>query len=123
MWLGGCSASFVLEDEFIITNHHCATGSLTYYSEPNANLYDDGFLAGSLGEELGGEPGEKAWVTQRITDVTDRVRGGLGKIEDPRERYLELEERVKAIVEECEEGRAWVTCDRRSPLMSVRGII
>ena len=113
VWLGGCSASFVSEEGLILTNHHCAQDSLAYYSTPERNIAEEGFLARRRAEELGGEPGNWAWVTRRIVDVTERVRAGLGEIEDPLERYKELERRVKEIEGQCEAGGAQVRCECR----------
>ncbi|MGS0726692.1 S46 family peptidase, partial [Shewanella sp. 0m-11] len=50
--LGGCTASFVSPKGLVVTNHHCAYGSIQYNSTPENNLLRDGFLAKSFGEEL-----------------------------------------------------------------------
>ena len=45
--LGGCTASFVSDQGLVVTNHHCAWGSLQYNSSDERNLMEDGFLAAS----------------------------------------------------------------------------
>ncbi|HEX6558003.1 MAG TPA: S46 family peptidase, partial [Longimicrobiales bacterium] len=47
----GCSASFVSANGLIVTNHHCARGSVVQVSKPGENLLEDGFFAGSAAQE------------------------------------------------------------------------
>src|SRR6185436_6308076 len=42
--LGGCTASFVSPDGLIVTNHHCAFGSIQHNSTPERDLIAGGFL-------------------------------------------------------------------------------
>jgi len=48
--LGGCTASFVSPKGLVITNHHCAYGSISYNSTNERNLLQDGFVAGSFAD-------------------------------------------------------------------------
>src|SRR5207244_4911476 len=75
--LGGCSASFVSPNGLVVTNHHCGFGALQFNSTPQRDLITNGFLAKSREEELPAGPGSRVFVTTRIEDVTDRVRGKL----------------------------------------------
>src|SRR6185436_8583542 len=50
--LGGCTASFVSPDGLIVTNHHCAFGSIQHNSTPERDLIAGGFLARTREEEL-----------------------------------------------------------------------
>ncbi|MEM6732229.1 MAG: S46 family peptidase, partial [Myxococcota bacterium] len=109
--LGNCTASFVSPDGLIITNHHCVQGALQYSSTPEENLVRDGFLAKTRAEEKWNGPGSRVYVTQRLTDVTDRVRAGLDAIEDDRERYLAVEQRQKELIAECEQDRPELRCE------------
>ena len=64
--LGGCSASFVSPQGLVITNHHCAYGSISYNSTEERNLLRDGFVAGSQAEELPARPGSRVLVTVKV---------------------------------------------------------
>src|SRR5213596_2573142 len=71
--LGGCTASFVSPDGLIVTNHHCAFGSIQANSTPQRDLIENGFLAKTREEELPAAPGTKVWVTTAIEDVTAKI--------------------------------------------------
>lgn len=71
--LGGCSASFVSPRGLVVTNHHCAYGTIQYNSSPERNLLRDGFLARSVGEELPAAPGSRVYVTVDVQEVTERI--------------------------------------------------
>ena len=89
--LGGCTASFVSPDGLVVTNHHCAFGSIQHNATPERDLITNGFLARTRAEELPAAPGTKVWVTTNIEDVTERVTnvgrasarppGGAGRAE------------------------------------------
>ncbi|ACA88135.1 S46 family peptidase [Shewanella woodyi] len=99
--LGGCTASFVSPKGLAVTNHHCAYGSIQYNSTPEKNLLKDGFLAKSYGEELQATPGSRIYVTEAVTNVTDKVKKGLdSKVGN--DYYLGIEQKEKALVAECE---------------------
>ncbi len=70
--LPGCTASFVSEDGLIMTNHHCARGSLERVQKEGEKLVEDGFYALTIEEE------RKApvWVDQLVVieDVTKEVQ-------------------------------------------------
>lgn len=102
--LGGCTASFVSPDGLIVTNHHCAYGSLQHNSSTERDLITNGFLAKTREEELPAAPGTKVWVTTKIEDVTARVTSGIpARISDSgRARHIERKE--KELVAECEKA-------------------
>lgn len=50
--IGGCTGSFVSGKGLILTNHHCAFGSLEPYSSPENNLLEKGYLAKDEKTEL-----------------------------------------------------------------------
>ncbi|HUP63578.1 MAG TPA: S46 family peptidase [Thermoanaerobaculia bacterium] len=99
--LGGCTASFVSPDGLILTNHHCAFGSIQHNSTPERDLITDGFLARTREQELPAAPGTKVWVTTKIEDVTARVIDGTAKLGDA-ERARAIERREKELIAECE---------------------
>ena len=100
--LGGCSASFVSPDGLIVTNHHCAAGSLQYNSTPQQNLLEGGFLAKTREEELWNGPGSKLWVTVSFQDVTQAITAELDPKLDDRKRYELVERRIKERTAACE---------------------
>ena len=121
--LGGCSGSFVSKSGLIITNHHCVSGYLSYMTEQDkaalakqneARVADglppieadidymrDGYDYRKGGERFTG-PESRIFITFEQTDITDRMTEGLAAIEDPLERYKELERRQKQILKEAE---------------------
>ena len=100
--LGGCSASFVSPEGLVVTNHHCARGSVQFNSTAENNYLVNGFLASTKDAELPAAPGSRVYVTTELTDVTDRVRSGTEDM-SPNERYDAVEQRRKDITAECEE--------------------
>lgn len=108
--LGGCTASFVSPDGLIVTNHHCAFGSIQHNSSAERDLIREGFLAKTRAEELPAAPGTKVWVTTSIEDVTAKMTAGLaakaaettsGNAADA-DRARHLDRREKELVAECE---------------------
>ncbi|MCL1050242.1 S46 family peptidase [Shewanella abyssi] len=99
--LGGCTASFVSPKGLVVTNHHCAYGSIQYNSTPEKNLLRDGFLAKSFSEELEATPGSRIFVTESVVDVTDKVKTGL-ESETGNAFYKGIEHQEKSLVAECE---------------------
>jgi hypothetical protein len=108
--LGGCSASFVSAEGLIITNHHCAVLALQFNSTPARNLIADGFLAETRAGELWNGPAARVYVTRRLRDVTDAVRGGLQELASDRARYDAIEARAKDLVAGCERDRPGTRC-------------
>lgn len=100
--LGGCTASFVSPQGLVVTNHHCARGSVQFNSTEENNYLENGFLAGSLADELPAAPGSRVYVTVAFEDITDRVLGDLDEGLSARERFQAIEDRQKAIISECE---------------------
>ncbi len=100
--LGGCSASFVSPEGLVVTNHHCAYGTIQFNSTPERNLLEDGFLADGHEDELAGAPGSRVYVTQSFSDVTDRVLAAIPPGADGAARFAAVEEAEKAIIAECE---------------------
>ncbi|HJQ35537.1 MAG TPA: S46 family peptidase [Thermoanaerobaculia bacterium] len=96
---GSCTASFVSPDGLIVTNHHCAFGSIQHNSTPQRDLIANGFLARTREEELPAAPGTKVWVTTNIEDVTGRMKVDA---DDDVERANLLDRREKELIAECE---------------------
>ncbi|MEM6856244.1 MAG: S46 family peptidase [Pseudomonadota bacterium] len=104
--LGGCSASFVSTEGLVVTNHHCARGSVQYNSTAENNYLKNGFLAATKGEEVPAAPGSRIYVTTEVTDVTDAMRAGTEGLE-PLERYELVQQRRKDIIAACEEAAGY----------------
>lgn len=99
--LGGCTTSFVSSKGLVVTNHHCAYGSIQYNSTPDKNLLKEGFLAKSYSEELQATPGSRIYVTEAVINVTEKVKQGLeSKIGN--DFYQGIEHKEKSLVAECE---------------------
>ena len=62
--LGGCTASFLSEKGLVVTNHHCAYGSIQYNSTEKENLLKQGFVAKKMSDELQAAPGSRIYVTE-----------------------------------------------------------
>ena len=71
----GCTAEFVSPEGLILTNHHCGFDGLVSASTPEKDLVETGFRAGNRGEEIPAK-GYQVFVTQRVEDVTAKVRQG-----------------------------------------------
>ncbi len=79
--LQGCSASFVSPNGLVLTNHHCARGSVSQVSTEGESLLDNGFYARSVGDERLAE-GATADQLIRISDVTSEVLTALEGLSD-----------------------------------------
>ena len=101
--LGGCTASFVSPNGLVVTNHHCARGSIQFNSTPDNNYLADGFLADGLEAELPAAPGTRVYVTVAVEDVTERMRKGITAGMAGQDIYAAIDAREKAIIAECEE--------------------
>ncbi|MBK9165061.1 MAG: S46 family peptidase [Acidobacteria bacterium] len=75
----GCTAEFVSPDGLILTNHHCAFDGLVSASTPENDLVENGFKANNRGEEIPAK-GYSIFVTERIEDVTAKVRQGTDSL-------------------------------------------
>ena len=104
--LGGCSASFVSPEGLVVTNHHCARGSVQYNSTAENNYLENGFLAETKDAELQAAPGSRIYVTVAESDVTERMREGTERL-SPNARYDTIEQRMKDITAECEQDAGY----------------
>ena len=101
--LGGCTASFVSPNGLVVTNHHCARGSIQFNSTSEQNYLADGFLASDQQAELPAAPGTRVYVTVAVADVTDRVRRDLTADMDGQQVYAAIDAREKELVAQCEQ--------------------
>lgn len=104
---GGCSASFVSPDGLIVTNHHCGYAAIQRNSTPEHNYIVNGYLAKDRASELPGGPSMLVYVTEKVENVTDRVLKGLAPTMSGRERYEEVQGRIKVLIAECETDKVY----------------
>ncbi len=100
--LGGCTASFVSPQGLVVTNHHCAYGSIQFNSRPDRDLIKNGFLAATLADELPAAPGSRVLVTVDVKDVTGQVLDAKTSALRGKARVDAIENSEKALVAECE---------------------
>ena len=103
----GCSAAFVSTDGLIVTNHHCGFSAIQRNSTADNNYIANGFLAKTRAAELAGGPNTLIYVTEKVENVTDRVLKGLPATMPGRERYEEVQGRIKALIAECETDKGY----------------
>lgn len=105
--LGGCTASFVSPMGLVVTNHHCAYGSIQFNSSPQRDLLKNGFLAASFADELPAGPGSRVYVTEAVTDVTNRVLSSAVRGLQGKARIDAIEAQQKALVADCEKAAGY----------------
>ena len=75
----GCTAEFVSPEGLILTNHHCGFDGLVSASTPERDLVETGFKADNRAGEISAK-GYSLFVTQRIEDVTAKIRNGTDSL-------------------------------------------
>ena len=105
--LGGCTASFVSPQGLVVTNHHCAYGSIQFNSTPQRDLLKNGFLANSFAEELPAAPGSRVYVTEAVRDVSAEVLDAQVAALTGKARTDAIEAKQKAMVAECEKDKGY----------------
>jgi hypothetical protein len=100
--LGGCSASFVSPEGLIVTNHHCVYNSVAVNSTPQNDLLANGFLAKTKADELPASPGSRVWVTEEVTNVSDKIIDQATNKLTGKARIDAIEKNEKQMVSSCE---------------------
>ena len=100
--LDGGTGSFVSPEGLIVTNRHCVTARLQYNSTPQHNLLKEGFLARTREEELSSGPGQHAYVTTSVIDVTEEIVGDIDPKATDRQRKDIIDRRIKERIAACE---------------------
>ncbi|QOL24487.1 S46 family peptidase [Thalassotalea sp. LPB0316] len=103
--LGGCTASFLSNQGLVVTNHHCAYGSIQYNSTEQNNLLEQGFVAKTKADELQAAPGSRVYVTESLTNVTDKITGAISSSVKGQDYFKAIEKNEKALVAECESSQ------------------
>lgn len=92
----GGSASFVSSDGLVLTNHHVGAETLHKLSTADRNVYDDGYLAKSLTEELRAPDLELNQLIS-IEDVTASVNEGITSDLSPEAALAKRRENIAAL--------------------------
>ncbi len=88
----------------MVTNHHCAYGTIQFNSTEDRNLLTDGFLASSPAEELAAAPGSRIYVTLAVKNVTKIITAAVPAGADGSTRFAAIEMAEKKLIAECEES-------------------
>jgi hypothetical protein len=96
--VGGCTGSFISDKGLIITNHHCAYGSITRASTVEKNYLENGFHAQSMEEEIPAL-GNTCRILESYQDVSDQILGAIKNITDPSLRAQTIVKKSKEIAE------------------------
>jgi Peptidase S46 len=110
IWLGGCTASFVSDQGLVVTNHHCAYGSIQHNSTEENNILENGFFANSFEDELPAAPGSRVLVTIAVDDVTDQILGAIPDGAKGKQRHDAIETAEKKLIAQCESAQENVRC-------------
>ena len=103
--VGGCTGSFVSPNGLIITNHHCAFGSVQAASDAEHNYVRDGLSARDLTGEIPAK-GLTVRITESYTDVSKAVLSALTDQMSPLERTRALERKIKELEKAGDTGHA-----------------
>ena len=96
---GSCTAEMISSEGLMLTNHHCAFGSIQEHSTVRNDYLKEGFWAMSRDEELQND-GLTASFLISIKDVTERVLGELNDDMSEKERKKKIREISKIIIDE-----------------------
>ena len=96
---GGCTGEMISSEGLMLTNHHCAFGSIQEHSSIANDYITNGFWAMEKSEELPSE-GVTASFLISIEDVTARVLAELNHDMSEKERRAKIGEISKTIVKE-----------------------
>lgn len=108
--VGGCTGSFVSHEGLMITNHHCAFGSVQAASSPANDYITHGFLAKRREDEIVAK-GLTCKITQSYQDVSDRVLASAQGIQDPAQRLLKISETIRTIEAEENQKHKDMSCE------------
>ena len=94
----GCTASFVSPNGLVMTNHHCARGSIAQVTRPGEQLLDNGFYAETLDQERP-IPGMYADQLIRIEDVTDEIYQSMESGQTDAERVQARQDAIAGVTD------------------------
>lgn len=96
--VGGCTGSFISDKGLIITNHHCAYGSIARASTVEKNYLENGFHAQSMEEEIPAS-GNSCRILESYQDVSGQILDAVKNISDPALRAQTISRKSKEIAD------------------------
>lgn len=103
---GSCTAEIISGQGLVLTNHHCAYGSIQSHSSTDHDYLTDGFWAKTLNDELPNE-GFSAALLVRMEDVTNKVLGELTDDMSEADRAKKIQEISQKLAAEAQEGNGY----------------
>ena len=100
---GSCTGEMISSEGLMLTNHHCAYGSIQSHSTLEDNYLDEGFWAMDRSQELPNEGYTVSFLVS-IIDVTERVLTELGDDVIESDRNSQLRNIFNSIAQESTEG-------------------
>ncbi|NCX94795.1 MAG: S46 family peptidase [Chitinophagia bacterium] len=94
----GCTGEIISKNGLLLTNHHCAYGTVQGLSSPEKDYFANGFFAKTNTEELPC-PGLTVTITRKVEDVTNEVLNGIPDIINDSEREVKIAERIHNLEE------------------------
>jgi hypothetical protein len=94
--LGGCTGSFVSDQGLILTNHHCAYGTIRNASTPEHDYLTEGFFAATAADEFPAV-GSTVRITESYRNVSAEVLAAVTDGMTPLERTRAIEKKMKEI--------------------------
>ena len=101
--LGFCTGEMISSEGLMLTNHHCAFGSIQEHSSVSKDYIKDGFWAMNREEELRNE-GLTASFLVSIENISTRIISELNTDMTEKERSAKIREVSKKIVNEVTKG-------------------
>jgi hypothetical protein len=96
--VGGCTGSFISDKGLIITNHHCAYGSIVRASTVEKNYLGNGFHAQTMEEEIPAL-GNSCRILESYEDVSLQVLDAVKIISDPSLRAQTIAKKSREIAQ------------------------
>lgn len=96
--VGGCTGSFISDKGLIITNHHCAYGSIVRASTVEKNYLENGFHAQTMEEEIPAL-GNSCRILESYEDVSSQVLDAVKNITDPSLRAQTIAKKSREIAQ------------------------
>ena len=103
---GGCTAEMISSNGLMLTNHHCAFGSIQTHSTLENDYLKDGFWAMSNAEELKNDDVTATFLIS-IEDVSERINSSLNNQMSEDERRAKIAEISKVISKEVSDSTSY----------------